>query len=45
MRLCVIVLGKNGSKKVITSTDAWYLMMFAFGLLCGWAIVKGLSDE
>jgi len=25
--------------------EAWYLMMFAFGLMVGWAAVKGLSDD
>jgi hypothetical protein len=29
----------------MSSNDAWYLMMFAFGLIMGWAIIKGLSDD
>lgn len=27
------------------ANDYWYLMFAAFGLLCGWAVVKGLEDE
>lgn len=23
----------------------WYLSFFALGITCGWAVVKGLSDD
>ena len=28
----------------MSSFDAWYLMLFAFGMLCAWAAIKGLSE-
>lgn len=29
----------------MTSAAYWYLMFSAFGMVCGWAAVKGLSGE
>jgi hypothetical protein len=29
----------------MTAADYWYLMFAAFGLLCAWAAIKGLSDD
>ena len=29
----------------MSANDGWYLMMFAFGLIMGWSIIKGLSDD
>lgn len=29
----------------MTSAMYWYLMFAAFGLVLGWACVKGLDDE
>lgn len=29
----------------MTINDLWYLMMFASGLVCGWAVVKGISSH
>lgn len=29
----------------MTSAAYWYLMFAAFGMVCAWAVVKGLSGE
>jgi len=29
----------------MTSAGYWYLAFFAFGMLLGWVVVKGFSDE
>jgi hypothetical protein len=29
---------------IMSSYDAWYLVMFAFGQLCAWAVIKGSSE-
>ena len=28
---------------VMTSTQLWYLFVFAWGIACAWALVKGLE--
>ncbi len=30
---------------MMSVNDAWYLVMALFGMLCAWAIVKGLSND
>ena len=30
---------------MMTSVDYWYLVFAAFGLVCAWAVVKGLDSE
>lgn len=29
----------------MTVNDYWYLMFAALGICCGWAVVRGLSDD
>jgi hypothetical protein len=29
----------------MTINELWYLMMFATGVMCGWAVVKGLDNK
>jgi hypothetical protein len=29
----------------MTINELWYLIMFACGLVCGWAAVKGLDNK
>jgi hypothetical protein len=29
----------------MTINDLWYLMMFAWGMVCGWAVVKGIDNK
>jgi hypothetical protein len=29
----------------MTINDLWYLMVFAWGIVCGWAVVKGISSH
>ncbi|MBB5017802.1 hypothetical protein HNQ59_001072 [Chitinivorax tropicus] len=29
----------------MTINELWYLIMFAWGIACGWAVVKGISDQ
>jgi hypothetical protein len=30
---------------VITQNEIWELVIFSAGLLCAWAIIRGLADE
>lgn len=29
----------------MTTNDAWYLLMFVFGLMCAWAVITGFADN
>lgn len=29
----------------MTINELWYLIIFAWGIACGWAVVKGISDQ
>jgi len=31
--------------EIMTITQLWYLIIFAWGIVCGWAVVKGISNH
>lgn len=29
----------------MTINQLWYLFIFAWGIVCGWAVIKGISNQ
>lgn len=29
----------------MTITELWYLIIFAWGIACGWAVIKGIDNQ
>lgn len=36
---------RQAKRLEMTIPQLWYLIIFAWGITCGWAVVKGISDQ